>query len=178
MYFIVRLQELFTKSYTAATHLRTPQINRIHQMAPRSTAASASSGCRSGNSCGLPKNGWRDQYRPCAAPSFRSLQNALSLVLFRTVTAMESPNMGNDDVVLGMRKPAILLYETQLQAGSRQALAAVHSLFTGKQHAGGFEATQKPLLEAKVLDQATIILFIGKGKGDNRKKVSQWERLF
>ena len=32
----------------------------------------ASSGCRSGNSCGLPKNGWRDQYRPCAASSFRS----------------------------------------------------------------------------------------------------------
>ena len=40
------------------------------------------------------------------------LQNALSLVLLQTVTAMESPNMGNDGVVLGMRKPAILLYET------------------------------------------------------------------
>ena len=41
-------------------------------MAPTSTLRLASSGCWSGNSGGLSKNGWRDQYRPCAAASLRS----------------------------------------------------------------------------------------------------------
>lgn len=82
-------------------------------MAPTSTAASCLLlAADLGTAVELSKNGWRDQYRPCAAASLRSAPNAVSLVLLQIATVMESPNMGNDGVVLGMRKPAILLYET------------------------------------------------------------------
>lgn len=73
-------------------------------MAPTSTAVLPPLAADLGTAVGCLKMAGEINTRPCAAASSRSAPNAVSLVLLQIATVMESPNMGNDGVVLGMRK--------------------------------------------------------------------------